>query len=826
MGKGIILRVLEGTQLSPEALKTLGQFLPDYQLELYKEKPDYQRSITRRVNSLYNAFLFVLEAYPPNPKLFPIGVEALKKYVSDCRKICDLSKSSLDELHKELEQFTARLIDVLGIGWGWCNNKKPHKEAMACLNEAEQYLLMSQGRPDLATVSSIEWGQEKKYVIQYDCSLLPYDEQIIFELNELKQQNYPKTPLWFNKLPEYQQVYFCHLGLNLIDPQYLKQDLLAFVDKLREFKKQSLNFEHDLTQISAEKSSLPHWFSDLKPSHQEMIRCIADKPYKLEDNLLNFINDLNKLVSQEEFITTVHQVPRIPHWYWVLSDRQQAFLSYVLKKASTVEDALSFLSSRHRTLPVPANFAVHKVLIMNKNGFIEYCSGARYRSSHIASRDGLSWPASVRKRHSTSNLNKVISGSKIGQPILFQTLISPIHLVDSVPDQMKHYMPELPPDLELYKIAGHAVESSQKSQKMVEANHPMNLAKYFYYTQADNKNSLRLLKEAADYMVKNGESTELKELCEEYKSVLNSSIGSATLFDYDGRELFLSSIEQLMILYMDGYSYGSCVSGKDRKGIELYHTDAMLLFRKKYGVWPKFGDPKEKEDRLKFVEILASLYTSRHQQEHAGQNAPGADGIKTPAAYLPNDVCDLIKKKLDDNRALISDDRLATDNEVKHISNEFSHYYKDRDQLLCHLIARQLGEELSNKLYDALVPLLNEKKLFIYNKNPWLNLGFFTEREEGSVPRGIKAIHELMCDASSGKNNIVRMEKIFLIVLGRPAQDASRAHATNSVYRGIRQLFEPHNDSLEHVVDKIIKEWSDLFLESKNKKASLSCYSA
>ena len=249
-------------------------------------------------------------------------------------------------------------------------------------------------------------------------------------------------------------------------------------------------------------------------------------------------------------------------------------------------------------MPLPSNLAAHSLVTINEEGEVVYHFDKRTRSSHIVSRNVLDAPEAVQVRHSESNLAQVMEGAKSTQVCLMQTLISPIHLVehmaDYVPGAIASRLPELPPDLALYKQARETVARSNRAKDTFQHNHPFNVAKYFYYTQSNNSDSLALIEYATKFV---DNKPGLKELVEAYSSLLKSPMGSATVSDHHGRELFLSSLEQLIILTLGGYSYGSCVSGKDRKAIELMHTDAMILFKLKYGRWPRFIEGN-KEDRL------------------------------------------------------------------------------------------------------------------------------------------------------------------------------------------------------------------------------------
>lgn len=817
MGKGIILRVVEGTVLSPELSRTLDGLLPNHKIEYFQSKPDYAESIERRINSLHDAFLFVLDAYPLDPKFTNLNADTLRNYAQVCKANCDLNKGSLEELHKELEKFTAKLVDVLSVGWEWPKNKAV-KEAIACLNEAEQYVLMGKGRPDLATLTPIQVETETKeieteYILQFDESLPPHYDQIVTELETLKALNYPKTPAWFRHLLEYQQAYFTNLDLKNSNPTMVMQDFNHFMSVWDKVQKNSLNWVGDLNKIKTYSTPYPDWFNSLSVAQQAMVRVLSSDPNGIDSHLKSFKKTLIDLSTKATYNKTVSLIPSIPQWYWVLPKTQQSFLAQVLRKEKNVEDAVSFVSSRHRTLPLPANFAAHSLMKLNKDGEVHALFGRRFRSSHIASRDALDFPEAVQQRHCDSNFSQVMSKAHAKQLRILQTLISPIHALDYVPSAVTDWLPELPPDLALYNIARAAVRRSENSLFTLQHNHPFNIAKRYYYTKHNDPDSLLLLETARKFT---SSFEGLEELLNDYENVLNSPLGSATFWDYDGRELFLSSLEQLIILTMGGYSYGSCVSGKDRKAIELMHTDAMIIYKSIYKAWPKFGDPKEQKDRINFVNIFTELYMSRHQHVHAGQNAPGSEGIKTPAMYLPEDMAVAINKCLGTDKGLDYDDRLATDNEVKNISKELKNNLLPENELLCALTAKQLGEDTCTRLYNTLSPFINEIKRFL--KNSW-SLGWFDsgKKENGTTPTGIQSIRDLMLDEHSGKNNVNRMEKIFVTVMSRPEADSSRTRETNSVYGRIRDLLRPIKQgcSLEQVADDAVTEWTELFQESK-----------
>ncbi|AUH71169.1 oxidoreductase [Legionella sainthelensi] len=813
MGKGIIVRVPHGIELSSELLSALEVRFPGYVLETYYQKPDYHRSFARRVDSLHKAFYFLIDAYPFSAKNTPLTKETLKAYVDECKLATNEAKGSVDDLHKELERFTAKLIELIALSWG-CSDVK---EAVELLNEAEQYSLMREGRHDLVTLFPMQLGQDVDYVLQVDESLPPYYDQLLDELTLIKAHKYPKTPGWMRELEEYQHAYFCNLEQGITSYLEVIRDFNSFLLNWSSIKKKALSLNTDLQQIVSGSPPLPSWFNGLSVHQREMMRILAADPTSLDKKLTQFKKFLTGEIKWEIWDTAT-QISRLPQWYWVLSEHQQFFLEHVLKGVDDVKDAVSFLSSRHRTLPLPANYAAHSLLGLSENGQMRELSPKRYRSSHIATRDGLNWPKAVQQRHSDSNLAKVMEYSQLDQLAILQTLISPIHATEYVPNWITDYLPTLPPDLDLYKLARSAVERRKDIQSVLQNNHPYNMAKRLYYTQAYDKDSQSLLATAKKYA---SFTPGLQELLDQYQSVLESALGTATIFDYAGRELFLSSLEQLIILTIGGHSYGSCVSGKDRKAIELIHTDAMILYKECYGSWPVFDELPDKENRIRFVSLVADLYMSRHQHEHAGQNAPGSEGIKTPEWYLPEDIAAEIRKRLDSERSLKDDDRAATDNEVKNIfiggSKKLKEYLLPEKKLLCRLVARQLGESNCTKLYDALHSLINERNLFTPQEQSSRWTSSFFSSESNLTPDGIKQILELMLSPSSGKDNIIRIEKILQIVSERPESDGSRTEATNSVYGRLRSFLNcsETGTTFSEFVSTTVDEWTKLFEESK-----------
>ncbi|RUR12882.1 Dot/Icm T4SS effector PI-3-phosphatase SidP [Legionella sp. km772] len=879
MGK-TILRVLDGTVLSPALSSKLQELLPGYTLETFQAKPNYAASIKSRIESLHAAFNFLLEAYPLDPKFTYLTKETLLSYAASAKAKCNLTKTKVDELHKELEQFAGALVSVIQIAWP---DTEKTKKAIACLNEAEQYQIMSKGRPNTATLSPMDYGRGAEYILQIDEALPAYYDQLLDELRLLKTHAFPQTPAWFVNLKPEEQAYLCNLGMESVTPEALIEDLQALLDNLTLIKRGRSHsiWTSDLDKISVGEIPLPNWYSELSKAKQEMIKILAGKSGAINEAITTFKTFLSEKNTTSSFAAELKQVALLPQWYLLLPKLQQFFLKQVINTAAKLEEAVFFLPSRLRMLPAPANFEAHTIVRIDKDGVAEELAARRYRSSHIVSRDLIKAkiPDAVRKRHSNANLAQVMRYAQ-DQALLLQTLISPIGIGDYIPSLLLDYLPELPPDKELDDELKDTVLGSKYATKAHVLNHPYNIAKRYYYTEATDPDSIKLIEETeasiaqiedlktqistvekeiarlsepAKPTVKikaevgskktsgidalafaqlrllalqkqlpkfHPKKDEIAELIEEYRLVLNSSLGSATVFDYKGRELFLSSLEQLITLAKNDYSYGSCVSGKDRKAIELIHTDAMIIYKLRYGVWPTFTDGELA--RKKFVAIVAALYLSRHQHVLAGQNAPGSEGLKTPEWYLPQDICDEINRQLEDSKAIQHDDRLATDNEVKNIFTNLPEVLIAENKLKATLTAKQLGEMACTELYSALFKLTDLPHLFQVPTKTKIarSLNIFTEYS--ALPEGIDKIKKLMHDPEAGNNNVERLAKIIEIILNRPSTDDARKPATVLVYEslsGLCQVTTP-GQTLDDYVSEITKAWTECFNKAKERQAA------
>lgn len=294
--------------------------------------------------------------------------------------------------------------------------------------------------------------------------------------------------------------------------------------------------------------------------------------------------------------------------------------------------------------------------------------------------------------------------------------------------------------------------------------------------------------------------TDLARLSRDYQNLLGSPTLSATCLDYYGREMSLAGLESLLAHAMhDMIATGSCISGKDRRPLALMHASAMWLYHHRYGTWPSYFD--RGEARARFVDILSDLYLTRQAHEHAGQNAPGADGIKHPHNYFPADVVEAIKRKAGDD-VLVRHDRLASNNEVKDIFSRekgvigslklfFSDAYDQikPGQASCTLAALKLDA-------DSRLGLLGQLKIINSETRFWQSRRSYTLPFFGSDrgPDGVDSFKTIGNRAGTSPINV--LAAIYMGVLSRPQKYWPRDDDTQDYYAQLKSLIQADDPQL------------------------------
>lgn len=917
MGKRTLVRVPQGTVLSDTMLANLKDiFQQEFDIEYYKDEPDLQRNYFRRRDSLLDAFKFIIQTIPTTANL-----DDINKYLDWCVAQSDLPANlTLSEYQTSLSKYTALLTDALVDYWPFSKegSEKNH-QAIELLNKAEQFVIMKHGRPDLATLSRPAALKGEQFVIQWDKQLPPCLPETLEELGMIRNSSVQITPKWFRALPFYQQVFLQESESHHKDTSLLKMDLNTLQLNWIGIKtNHKATLDVDFASIVARERPLPTWFANLSPRYQSFMESMILSnlgPYQIDSELKKLTNLLIKF--DQGRLEDIEQLRKLPEWFTVLPDNEQRLLKASLLSEKNVEDAVSFIPSRLRTVPGLANFAEHHLLVTSKDGEVLHHTDPRLRSSHISSRDVKKQPIKIGELHTSRNLKQLRAHAGI-KDLSIQTLISPVKGLS-----------KFIPDGYLYDQLCKGVKdlrAENPDSKIYLTNHPFNVAKrlmptwtsdeecnalllgaeqhlkkefidkgipdsefwagmirdgitfsrenntvkgYTELLQIMQKNplvcqgiSLDRLKELvhsafteARIRVQNklepipmklsaGEDEKLLKymltdlfekhyeqlsswtgwqsvfanhyhaqgkdnsaglletatrLCDltqiscEYRNLLGSGYGTATILDTNGRELWLSSLENLQIILENGISYGSCVSGKDRKSLEQIHTDAMILYRLIYGSWPSINDTGI--ERANFVELVVDLYETRQAHEHADQNAPGANGIKTPYNYFPGDIVAEICKRRG-AQALVTDDILATNNEVDRIGNTKTLVKPNYARYVMAVL--KLNDEKQEKLWNVLKDIF-EDGAYWEEKKSW------SPKIWNSSPQ---AISQIKGGLDAGDNRVSSIANIYYEISQRSETSYWRATETQELYGHIRSLSNAPNP--ESLIDGALKQFGTI----------------
>lgn len=908
-----IVRVAQGIEITDDLKKKLAQRYGNIEVTHYPKIVDEKESYQQRINSFHEAVEFILESLPLPDDKKGAEAEILNHFQWLKNKTILKPNQTTAQYQDVLYLYKEALLKALNEYWGF--NSKSQKHTVEILNKAEQYVIMSKGRPNLVTLSEIKAYSEDRYVLQEDIQLAPCTDETLQELAQIKQSEIVFAPDWFKRLDDKTtaQIFLHSLAK---DATYvtLKDAVNTWLHKMKTVSKTYADVigENLQTIKDDNKALFPKWFCDWSPAEQaglkEMLRLNVS-------NIEEAIKDISKLIDEwttnndHSKLSELQDLQELPFWYLKLADHEQLMLKAVLDKHDKIEDAVSFIPSRLRELPGLPNFGYHDLIIVDKQ--LQTCEQfpPQFRSSHLVPRDEIDKPGDIMSLHSVRNLQKIIESAGDKDKINIQTLISPLWVLS----------PSFP-DYALDRQRKKAIKngSSQWVDKtFFSTNHPLNYARYYDYTPSGNESCNLLLaaskrhletqlttclksnpqlhkissqtlnfiektkvndwaaytklnalikkispalkncslediqllisqavearpasrfvssqknrdenplsrakQELIDYFAnnrtelsqvdalndfmasrcffENNASTAEKAFVEKmadldflsscYEQTLKSGYGTATVFDVNGRELCLASLENLLNLQMDGLSYGSCVSGKDRKAVEILHTDAIRLFREKFGFWPRFNvnDPK----RADFVAIFAELYATHHAHIHAGQNAPGSDGIKTPATYLPNDICEKICSLLGPN-ALSGDDRRASNNELKYVNKGTSAVSSKNTEETVDAVAAGRLSELNRQ------NLLNQLTLLLKNDNLWYKkytIKVFGHSctiidKIGGVPQGISMLKKVVLNKNFEGDLKSLVAKIYHISEERRVLPSARTDNMTALYHCLHMLY-------------------------------------
>ncbi|MBA4697478.1 MAG: hypothetical protein H2069_08860 [Legionella sp.] len=970
MGSLTRLRLPAEFALTEQLEARLEAALGKFEAEYYSPKVDLLRSYQRRIDIIEQAMCFIAESTP-----LALTSSSLRRYLDWAKSNCSFPthpKASIDEYQDALIQYTALVTNILCdfYPWQFAHQDPPialhpdecslHKKntALQILNKAEQYILLLENRPNLATLVPLHPNPSMEFALLHEKPLAPYSKETLEDFLNIKkysiQQTRSNLPDWFQMLSPALRRYLHHPLIEEYTPDELKIELNQFEIHWLRIKAEP-NAAEQLSYIN--RPDPPEWFLALSPQHQLLLRILYDFTpctlkninAQLNESSLK-LNEVKQRLAQkgsfqrDQFLIEVKAIKHLPYWFVALPGYEQTFLTAVLNRTDSLQSFLSSVPSRLRSIPALANGGHHQLFLSNSDDELK-AFPVRYRSSHMASRD-VKKDAFLCALHPARNLETFLnawlsdhrsSTAETTESItLIQTLISPLAPLGH------HYLPDPMLDRELKTIVHNL--NKEQGGKIFFINHPLNLARHANYTkpndpscqrlltfgkllllvkdikikpqnihwdldlieklvfetfnslegqnqseqyqtdqndsllrtnETDNKETineliiqdpdqaqmkfkatLKKLLTAKYYSLKipdswksllakqlflkkqsqeqgndeayNQRQKDLAILLDEYNDVLSLSYGGSIFYDAHGRELFLSSLEHLIITHLGGSSYGSCVSGKDRKGLETLHTDAMLIYREKYGLWPRFSDANEQ--RNNFVNLVSLLYVSRHAHEHAGQNVPGADGIKTPDNYWPADIANTIRTMAGSD-ILSIDDRLASNNELGHLEKKLIGYPTDLLDRIKPNFCKYFdsAQQLSEK---NLVLLIDTLRILSGEKNYWTkpSSGFFLFASfQNSVPTGIQNIQKILQNPGNDYLSLVyKLASIYLEVKQRLTFCNLRASKTQDFYSAIARLFMTNDPEKESALTltrlQIMKEMAfQANLEHQNTTTASYC---
>lgn len=452
----------------------------------------------------------------------------------------------------------------------------------------------------------------------------------------------------------------------------------------------------------------------------------------------------------DEILRAKPKSQNMPLWYVAMRDEEKKLFDYAMmnvKSRNDVQSVISSIASKHRTIPGVANFLKHQTLIMTNDGVVIAKPPVRYRSSMISSRELLKLKNTkqileLRKQIAYRNAQQIIQNAidEILQdpikrekyidpvtnrvslealaelPILMQTLISPIGTVTLAqlakrPDKalyedkiavIKKMQKEgvdirLPPNGEIVKI---------KFSNILSTNHPLNPARHIIGSdgKADSLKIIGLANEFIERTVADNKNKNALKLIdpinaakEELKDLIQTN--PSTFMD-NQLQLHKAALEEFIVSRIGGVSYGSCVSGKDRKGLETIYVDALEIYFAKHDRLPTLSAPNQ---RIEFAKIYADLFVSRHQHKSAGLNALGSDGIKSVKTYLPAYI---IKEIIAlDKNILKESSLLANNNEFYKVKKLFESQVKQSSRG-SSLDFRNVGQQHGNNEIDRAIGLM------------------------------------------------------------------------------------------------------------------------
>lgn len=799
MTKEILVRIADSLKtLTPEQMENLKQLFPGQEIKIERyghDRPVY-KFYEQRQQSIFKAFNLVVETLLPglssnimsyyNDNCTPVTVFPMDDSVQNHQnKLVDYDNFLVSIFAKFAEE--ERSLSESGHSqfknWPYGSLKTPSRQfkdhVKRLLETAEHYVILNEGHPDLVTISPTKGGvyRPSDLVMLWDEQIDPFTAETLHELESIKKSDEVaeeatddaaqkaskkealkkkniETCEWFSKLPNAIKLYFHSRHEADTVLKHYQDETLTLLSVWKKQIRENPNFTTDKENI-VKGSPLPEWFTSLEECGLILQVFLREKYDVLSvlETIITMVEDFDSKIIEK-----LNSVKKLPIWFLFLEDFEQLFLRQALTKNNPVD--LKFVSSRHRTLPAMSNFGRHRVRILSETFKTLKEFPDRIRSSHQVARDTRHFPKCVSAPYTKRNyqlLERYADKHFPGKHKLLQTLISPLAAI-------------LPEDYFLNTQRKEFLDGLDNKETNHVTNHPLNLAQHFIPT---DPGCLEFLQTAKNYL-KDNPSEEFRLLIDKYETALNTGILRS--LDGSAPRLEASSYEELIALFMGILSYGSCVSGKDRKALVLLYSDTHMIYKEKYGKWV---DSKDAQSRNDWCEIFASQYKNWHMQTHAGFNAPGSPGIKHPYKYLPADIINLLGMTL-----LTLDDTIASNNVVKNIHKTSKNHQSSLPYTL---------EEIIKTIPIAQQELINkELKDIILATNFWKTKTNRFPKMMGVSDKCPEGILKLQKACALTTDPSALLKECVLIVDNRVKINSNRSSCTNDFYQALLPLTNMH----------------------------------
>lgn len=804
----------------------------DYESETFEHGAiNPQKHYHDRAESMLRAFEFINKVWPSesfnnDSQHKDAALRTLHKNVELIEKTKASANQSFEEhLEAKLQNHLKLLCKQLTEHWP--STCKDDNSAKLFLDSAEQYQLLLQDCPSIATLSPWQDPATKKteYIIQYDKRLPAYTSDLLNEFKQLKDKaknQSIRTPEYFQKLPNETKVFF-HGFIQKEDnaDEISKQLKQKFEDFNSEIIQLTGEQQKQLDNALKEQTPLNEiWFTRLPDYQQKFIRefnsfyAFKNGYKELRDWIYS-----NKPDHIVQLKASYEHLKDTPLWYACLSAIDQHFTCYLLEQNDKpLDELLSFFPSRFRKFPGTANFRKAFTYLSRKDDSnkIQFKSlVSTYAGAHFASRDMEDAPNAVQQSYPENNLQHIletIRKQKGQEPdkLYISTKISPLYkLISFTPDKNLHH--QLTKSIRHFNNEQQVNNKENKNCTIYHINTPYNAWKYWDYTTKQeidkileswlppSNQSQAASSSSHVAQARVTDDSRIKDLTNQLDNVCNS--WSWPNFP---REMYISSLMVLIAHELKIETYGSCVSGKDREALHHLVNACISIMREL--------DPQSRVnlDLPQLAKLVAHLYGTGHSKELASQSGPGAQGIKHPHKYLPTGFCTEIKK-IQGEKSLNIDDQVAT-------LIDF-HKIPTNSKIDFSAIAERIGEKNCIELNNVSQLLLQQKSLFYVKKRFKIKKNDFRFWQEYKhTPNGIKNVYNhYFSQENKDKLPMELCQKALSLIYFRPDQDGDRTPATIEFYRQFKRV----TDYPESAAD-VIKALRTLYNNSLNESLGQS----